>query len=185
MNILIFTPSSKVEKLKQKARKLKKASGLSHNEALDQVAKEGRYNHWHHVTEMAAMTEPSETAYRNGLLVAFDMKEAESFNDEFFVEARFAPFLLEDEIREIYAKRDDDDEDFPKPTESEQEMYFQEFMNDMVFLRYTEKNIPSTMKDALKLISEYSMWIPEFTWLKGKLCDNYDSFVIDDKHEDY
>jgi len=110
MNILIFTPSSNVEKFKQKARKLKKEQGLSHHEALDQVAKEFHYHHWHHVIEMATITAPSEIAYHDGLLVAFDIKEAASFDDELFIYDSYAPIFCEKELWKSYLEIEDEED---------------------------------------------------------------------------
>ena len=183
MNTIIFTPSSNVEILKQKARKLKKEQGLSHYEALDQIAKQFHYHHWHHVTEMAAITEPSETTYRHGLLIAFDFKEAESFDDELFIEDRLAPFFCEEELWKIYLEMDhgdeDDDDDFHKLPEPEQREYFQDFMNNLIFYRYVEKNTPKSIEDTLKLINEYSFWMPTYVWFKGKLYDTYGAPATD------
>lgn len=174
MITLIFTPSSKVEKLKQKARKLKKEHGLPYHEALDQTAQQGRYHHWHHVTEMAAITEPSETAYRSGLLVAFDIKDAESFDDELFTEDRFAPFFCEEELWKTYLEIEDEEApEFHDLLEPEQREYFQDFMGNLIFYRYCEKNTPTSIEDAVKLINEYSFWMPDYVWLKGKLYDAY------------
>lgn len=183
MNTIIFTPSSGVEKLKQKARKLKKEQGLSHHEALDQIAKQFRYHHWHHVTEMAAITEPSETAYRHDLLIAFDVKEAESFDDELFIEDRLAPLFCEEELWKIYLEMDhgdeDEDDDFHELPEPEQREYFQEFMNNLIFYRYVEKNTPKSIEDTLKFINEYSFWMPTYVWIKGKIYDTYGAPATD------
>ncbi len=56
----ILITSSDVEKLKQRARKLKRESGILHREALDQVAKAVRFYHWHHVSDSAKAFEPTE-----------------------------------------------------------------------------------------------------------------------------
>jgi hypothetical protein len=174
MITLIFTPSSKVEKLKQKVRKLKKKQELSHHEALDQTAQQGGYHHWHHVTEMATITEPSETAYRSGLLVAFDVKEAESFDAELFTEDRLAPFFCTEQLWKTYLDIEiEEDPEFHELPESEQREYFQDFMENLIFYRYCEKNTPSSIEEAVKLINEYSFWMPEYIWLKGKLYDTY------------
>lgn len=174
MKTIIFTPSKNVEILKQKARTLKKEQGLSHHEALNQIAKQFHYHHWHHVTEMAAITAPSEDAYRNGLLLAFDIKEADSFDDELFIQDNLAPLFCEEELWKIYLEMDDEDEEFHELPESEQQEYFRDFMNNLVFYRYEGQNTPLTIEDTLKFVNEYSFWMPSYVWLKGKLYDTYD-----------
>lgn len=172
MKTIIFTPSKNVEILKQKARTLKKEKGLSHHEALDQIAKQFHYHHWHHVTEMAAITAPSEEAHRNGLLFAFDIKQADSFDDELFIQDSLASWFCEKELWKIYVEMDDEDEDFHELPQSEQQEYFQDFMDNLVFYRYVGK--PITIEETLKFVNEYSFWMPTYIWVKGKLYHNYD-----------
>ena len=112
LNITIITPARAVEMLKQKARKLKKDSGLSHHDALDQVAKIAGFHHWHHVTEMAARTAPTEEAFRNGLIVAYDSSEAE-IDSDFFVEDGMAEYFCEEQLWSDYlAMHDPEDPEF-------------------------------------------------------------------------
>jgi hypothetical protein len=173
MTTIIFTPARHVEILKQKARTLKKEQGISHHEALEQIAKQFHYHHWHHVTEMAVITVPSEAAYRNGLLLAFDVKEADSLDDEVFTEASFGSFLCRDELWKIYLEMDEEDEAFHELPELEQQVYFEHFMNDLVFFRCDDINTPATIEEALKFINEHSFWMPSYVWFKGKLYDTY------------
>lgn len=79
--------------------------------------------------------------------------EAESFDDELFIEDSFAPFFCEDELWKNYLETDDEDEDFnelPEP-EPEKREYFQDFMNNIIFYRYVGENTPATIEDTLKL----------------------------------
>jgi hypothetical protein len=179
MSVIIFTPSNNVEKLKQKARKLRKDLGLTHHEALDQVAKKYHYHHWHHVTEMAAITAPTEEAYRNGLLIAFDLKEAD-LDSDFFIETEIARFFCEDELWTAYLEIEDvEDPDFLDLPEEEQRSYFMETFESLAFYRFTGEKIPGSVEDALKLISEISFWPPEYIWLNGKLCETYGAPATD------
>ena len=179
MNITIFTPSSHVEKLKQQARKLKKELGLAHHEALDQVAKKSHYLHWHHVTEMAAITEPTEYAHRNGLLVAFDDSEAELVSNP-FIQTDLAWYFCEEELWKTYLEiEDEEDPEFHDLPEQEQRQYFHEYLESLVFFRFTGKKIPQSVEDALKLTNEYSFWSPRYVWLKSKLYDTYGTPATD------
>lgn len=179
MNITIFTPSSLVEKLKQKARKLKKEQGLSHHEALDQVAKKLHYHHWHHVIEMAAITAPTEDAYRNGFLVAYDSSEAD-LDSDFLVEDDLSWYFCEEELWKTYLEiEDEEDPEFHDLPEQKQREYFMDFINDLVFFRYVGEKIPNSVDDALKLTNECSFWSPMYIWIKGQIYDTYGAPATD------
>ena len=92
MRTKIIISSTDVEKLKQKARKLRKDSGISHHDALDLVAQSAGFNHWHHVSESAKTFKPTEQAYYFGVIIAMDIKDAMDFRDPSgrFVEDPFA-----------------------------------------------------------------------------------------------
>lgn len=178
MNIVLITPSRKVEILKQKARRLKKELGLSHHEALNQIAKKFDYHHWHHVTKMQAITEPSEMAYRKGLLVAFDVKEAEDFDEEFFIEDSLSPYFCEKELWENYLEISSvEDDEFHDLPETEQREHFQYFIDDLVFFRYTKKSVPKDIEGTLDFINKHSFWLPMYVWLKGDLYNTYGELV--------
>jgi hypothetical protein len=166
--ISIFTPSINVGKFKQQARKIKKEQGLSHHEALELVAKKYQYHHWHHVTEMSALTEPTEKAYRQGLLIAFDIKEAEYVDEEFFKKAEWAEKFCKDELWKHYLETSEDDED-----EDALREYFTEDFEGLVFFRYVGKRTPSNLKNALKLINKSCFWSPNYVWLQGTFYDTY------------
>lgn len=179
MNITIFTPSRLVEKLKQQARKLKKEQGLSHREALDQVAKNLHYHHWHHVTEMAAITAPTEDAYRNGFLVAYDSSEAD-LDSDFLVEDDLSWYFCEEGLWETYLEiEDEEDPEFHYLPEQKQREYFMDFINDLVFFRYVGEKIPNSVDDALKLTNECSFWSPMYIWIKGQIYDTYGAPATD------
>ena len=94
MNIQILLTSKDVEHLKQKARKLKQEEGITHTQALDKIAQRAKFNHWHHVCESYKRIEPTETAYRSGVIIAMDIKDADDFYDEenLFVEDEYGYF---------------------------------------------------------------------------------------------
>ena len=64
-------------------------------------------------------------------------------------------------------------DDFHKLPEPEQREYFQDFMNNLIFYKYVEKNTPKSIEDTLKLINEYSFWMPRYVWFKGKPYNTY------------
>ncbi|HBK7822129.1 TPA: plasmid-related protein, partial [Vibrio cholerae] len=51
MQITKIISSATVERLKQKARKLKREKPITHTQALDEVAVSAGFNHWHQVVQ--------------------------------------------------------------------------------------------------------------------------------------
>jgi len=186
MNIIIFTPSIHVEKLKQKAKKLKKELGISHHEALDQIAKQFRYHHWHHVTEMAAITAPTEEAYRNGVLVAYDFSDiSDCYMEESpFVEDNLAMYFCEDQLWQAYLEIDDDEEpEFHDLPEEERREYFADDYGRFVILRFTGADIPQDVEYVLKLTRKFTFWPPQFVWIKGNIYNTYGAPVTSSNGE--
>ena len=70
---IIKTPD--VERLKQKARKLKRDKSIPHTQALDEVAKDVGFNHWHDVVKSNSLIIPAEKAIADGVVMAFDIKD--------------------------------------------------------------------------------------------------------------
>lgn len=169
--ISVFTPSINVEKFKQQAKKIKKEQGLPHHEALDLVAQKYKYHHWHHVTEMAALTEPTEKAYRQGLLIAFDMSNVDGvdFEDTPFKEAEWAECFCKEELWKNYlesAIAENLEEGYEEDEEDIKED-FTYHVESLVFCRYTGKRTPANLKSALKMINKHFFWLPDYVWLKG------------------
>ena len=68
--------------MRRKAKKLVKQNGLAHHAALDVVARSGGvFADWHHFIEAAKATEPTERAFRSGLVVGMDIKDALAIPD--------------------------------------------------------------------------------------------------------
>ena len=75
---LLVIPSAAVEALRRKAKKLVKERSVAHHAALDMVARAGgAFPDWHHLIEAAKATEASERAFKAGLVVGIDVKEAQ------------------------------------------------------------------------------------------------------------
>lgn len=73
----VVITSVELEKLKQKARACKKSEGISHQDALERVAQEHGFPHWHAVTKIAEHWESADQELRAGVLVVVDVKEAQ------------------------------------------------------------------------------------------------------------
>jgi hypothetical protein len=171
MHTQIIISSANVEKLKQKARKLKKDSGTPHHEALDQVAQASGFNHWHHVSESAKTFKPTEQAYYFGVIIAMDVKDAMDFRDTSgrFVEDPFAFTLCADDIYAYIREADEDyDPNVDDPHyEKDRNEWMQDELMNYVFFRHTDSKVPENIEEVVKMVRECSFWPPEFIWHKG------------------
>lgn len=99
MPITTSITAQNVQRLKQKARQLKRESELSHTEALEKVALELGFNHWHHVVKSHENILPAETALKEGYVVAYDFKDGMeiSGSDGTLIENSLFELLLQQE----------------------------------------------------------------------------------------
>lgn len=168
--------SAKVlEKLKQRARKLKKCEGIPHNQALEKVAKSAGFDNWHQVTVSAAETAYVETAHRSGLIIALDIKDAlenQFDRDGVFVQDdRLYYFCQEDLFQHYRLSEDDEGRTFESrmPIEALREEF--EMSCDEMLYRYTGESLLRTMDEVFKLSFQRCFFAPVFVWFKGKFID--------------
>lgn len=173
-----------VEKLRQKARKHKRESGVSHHEALDQVAKGAGFDHWHHVSELAKSFAPTESAYYSGVVIAMDIKDAMDFYDEtgMFVEDHNAFALCASDLYMAMCEAVGDDGIPLREKYSEAE--FKELADDDLlnysFFRFTGSLIPERSDDVVALVRKCSFWPPQYIWHKGKFQESPSDQALDD-----
>lgn len=176
-------PSAAVEKLKQKARTLKRSTGTPHHKALDLVAQGSGFNHWHHVAESAKNFEPSEQAYYFGLIIAMDIKDAQDFSDASgkFVEDDLMFSLCYDDLHQDLCLSIDEDGDPMHEKYSEERLteIVQDDLINYVFFRYTGGDIPNSVESAIDMVRECSFWPPHLVWLRGEMYDSYDVQALD------
>lgn len=186
MRTQIIISSADVEKLKQKARRLKKDSGTPHHEALDQVAQAVGFNHWHHVSESAKSFQPTEQAYYFGVIIAMDMKDAMDFRDPSggFVEDPFAFALCADDIYAFSREIDGDDDAISDEEYAEDRREWMQYdLMNYVFFRYTSTNIPCSVENVVSIVREYSFWPPTFIWHKGAFQESPSDHALDEDGE--
>lgn len=172
-------------KWKQQARALKKSSDLSHVQALDHIARINRFDSWRHVVTEAKLNRITETAYRSGLLVAYDIKDAldnwrpdDSFADDF----RAFEFCKAD-ILAWYRRGDDEAEGEEKlaipqdPSECQEE--FDEWLTNVYLFRYTGTVVPATPTKVLPLLNERCFFAPMFFWHCGRFIDPWRDLAVD------
>lgn len=184
MQSQIVIPSIDIEKFKQRARKLKQESKITHTEALDLVAKEAGLHHWHHVIESSKIFEQTETAYRSGIIIAMDVKEAEEFKDPSggFVKDPFVDYLCRDDLYWDYVKTIDED-GIPlreKYSEEKLKVYAGDDLSNYVFFRYTKDILPGSIEEVKALARKCSFWQPTFIWFKGSFHDCHENDGYDE-----
>ena len=179
MQTTYIITSADVEKLKQIARKLKKSEGITHNEALDRAAQNAGLNHWHHVIESAKKIEPTETAYRSGVIIAMDVKEAGDFHGDEgdFVEDHYADIFCEKDLyldlcESPYAEDEVDAPDYKRMRDMYNDGELMEInredISNYIFFRFTSSTVPKSVQSVVAMTDECSMWQPMFVWYKGR-----------------
>lgn len=172
-------------KWKQQARALKRSSDLTHNQALDQIAKANRFDNWFHLITEAKLNHISEAAFRSGLIVAYDIKDAMDnwIPDDSFVDDFRALHFCEKDIFAWYRRADDEAEDDEKraiPTDpAEYREGFEEWLMNVHLFRYVGTNLPASPRKVLPLLDERCFFAPMFFWHGGKFIEPWQDLAID------
>lgn len=172
-------------KWKQQARALKKSGDLSHVQALDHIARINRFDSWRHVVTEAKLNRISETAYRSGLLVAYDVKDAMDNwrSDDSFVDDFRAFEFCRADIFAWYQRGDDEAEDEERlaipqdPSEYQEE--FDEWLTNVHLFRYVGPVVPPTPWEVLPLLDDRCFFAPMFIWHRGKFIDPWRELTVD------
>lgn len=161
MSNVIVIPSAAVEALRKKAKKLRKETGIAHHAALDAVAHEGGvFPDWHHLIDAAKATEPSERAFKAGLVVGIDVKEAQDIRrslSQFVHDEQLVTF-----VRSAFEKAR------PKPWSEEVAGDWNDLGSQLVFLRGVRAT-PNSLDETLERCREDFFWPPRYVRLRGKL----------------
>ncbi|MEC5161677.1 MULTISPECIES: hypothetical protein [unclassified Janthinobacterium] len=170
---------------KQEARALKRSTNLLHHQALEQVAKSKRFENWHQVVGEAKLNRTTETAYRSGLLVAYDVKNAmdDWVPDDSFVDNWRALHFCEKDILAWYRRGDDEAEGEEKHAiPSDPDKYLEEFENwltNVCLFRYCGPTVPATPRAVLPILDERCFFSPMFFWHEGQFVDPWRDLAID------
>lgn len=179
MQLIKVISTQNVERMKQKARKLKRDKAITHIQALDEVAKKARFNHWHEVVQANAHFIPAENALAEGCVLAFDTKDGMDIDtsDGVLIEDHLLEMLTQHQLFEIYSNFIDEEDEKRRPYK---EIYpddelRENFVDEATFMFFRLNNAKDkSLKDVLTLAREYSFWPPYYIWLKGELFDTRD-----------
>lgn len=170
MSDVVVIPSAAVEALRRKAKKLRKEQGLPHHAALDAVARAaGRFPDWHHFIEAAKATEPAEQAFKHGLVIGMDIKDAMDVPA-----AKLAHFIEDARLRAFVF---DDFDLHPTGGLGEDEDWRIDSVYETVFFR-SRRIVPDTLEEALKLSRADFFFAPRYVRLGGMLV--FDVLVDED-----
>lgn len=185
MQLITVISTQNVERMKQKARKLKREKAITHTQALDEVAKAARFNHWHEVVQANAHFIPAETAFAEGYVLAFDTKDGMDIDtsDGVLIEDHLLEMLTQHQLFEIYSNFIDEEDLQGRPLK---EIYpddelRENFVDESTFMFFRLNDAKDkSLKDVLALTRQYSFWPPFYIWLKGELIDTRNLPVEDD-----
>lgn len=172
-------------KWRQEARALKRSTNLTHHESLEQIAKSKGFANWHQVSSEAKINRASETSFRSGLIVAYDIKDAmDSWvpHDSFVDDSR-ALYFCEKDIFAWYSRNEEEAEEEEKtatpidPDEYQEE--FNEWLFNVHFFRYVGADLPVSPTKALPLLSDRCFFGPMFFWLNGRFIDPWHDLAVD------
>ena len=164
MSDMVVVPSVAVEALRRKAKKLVKERGVAHHAALDMVARAGgAFPDWHHLIEAAKATEPSERAFKAGLVVGIDVKEAQD------VRPSLSQFIRDEQL--VKFVRSALERAHPKPWSEEVAGDWEDLGAQLVYFRGV-RAVPNSLDETLERCREDFIWPPRYVRLRGKVLQD-------------
>ena len=164
MSDVFVIPSAAVEALRRKAKKLVKERGVAHHAALDMVARAGgAFPDWHHLIEAAKTTEPSERAFKAGLVVGIDVKETQD------VRRSLSQFVRDEKL--VMFVRSAFERAHPKPWSEEVAGDWEDLGAQLVYFRGV-RAVPNSLEETLELCREDFVWPPRYVRLRGKVLQD-------------
>lgn len=169
--------SSVLKALQKKAKTLKKQNNIPHHEALNKIAKSSSFANWEHLKASANKTSISENAFRNGLVWAMDLKDAEPSSMEGIVVDNQIQMIFMDHFVKQRGGVNEEDNDF-----------LEELLDFHVFYRY-EGETPQTFEQATEIVHKYFFFPANYIWLRGEWYDmfgkfDYDKYLEGDEDDD-
>ncbi|MBA3597989.1 MAG: hypothetical protein H0W40_11535 [Methylibium sp.] len=199
--IHISTTATVAEKLKRRAKTLRKETGTSLAVAQDAVAKQDGYRSWKHLTVCAERTrtmlralpllpkllvetlaaeakrqppgEQSVLAFRSGLVFAMDVKDADGIAlGDYVVECDDAWTIAAADIWGVFVHTADETPSHAETMEPDELLEAaHEDLMNYRLFRYTGASTPVDLNDAFRLVLRRYFFVPAYVWLKGKFID--------------
>lgn len=169
--------SSVLKALHKKAKVLKNQNNIPHHEALNNIAKSSSFANWEHLKASANKTAISENAFKNGLVWAMDMKDAEpSSMDGIVVDDQIQMIFMDHFVKERGGINEEDND------------FLGDLLDMHVFYRYEGKT-PQNLQQANEIIHNYFFFAARYIWLRGEWYDmfgkfDYDKYLEGDENDD-
>lgn len=192
-NRLNFISTDDLERLKQRARKIKRERGIQHSVALELVAQSAHFDNWHQVVTAHRAMHATELAVREGVVIAMDSKEvAENCGAEIPLPGESGRLVSDEKLafffKEFFYRTElegvDEEDGRPnreKWSDEELHEFAEERIQDLVFYRFVGDTPPTDVLTVVNLVSEACFWGPEIVWIKGKPHDTYSLPGDDDR----
>ena len=179
-----FVSSDDLERLKQLARRAKRARGIPHHEALDVVARRIKFGFWHQVTLAHKAMLPTETAVREGVVIAMDAKDADGLYDGIplqdgngrFVADPLLSSFYESELYRLELEGIDEEDGRPnheKWTEQQLREFAQARLEELVFYRFEGEPVPKDPAAVVDLVAATVLFGAEIVRISGQAYDTY------------
>lgn len=116
-------------------------------------------------------------------MLAFDVKDASEIEaDELLIEDEFLRHVVKSPLFTIYSDSIYESDNNSESTKTLKEVYspeklqeyFYDFISNYICFRLDESMWGESLFTLPKFLNNYSFWMPEFIWVKGKLINSYD-----------
>ncbi|EGV28614.1 plasmid-related protein [Thiorhodococcus drewsii AZ1] len=180
-----FVSTDDLQRLKQRARHIKREQGIPHHEAIEAVARSVHFDNWQQVVVAHEAMLPTETAAREGVVFAMDFKDAEvcqgrpiELPDGRYVEDELLGLFFEECVYQL--ARDESDEEDGRPghehfSEEELREFVEEALFELVFYRYEGDRLPTSADEIAQQVAGECFFGPQYIWIAGQLQDRFSS----------
>lgn len=178
-SLLLLTED--LEKLKQRARKMKREQGISHHEALELVAQSSGLDNWHQAVKANKAMAESESAVRDGIVIAMDIQEADGAKEiplpackgRFVQDQMLRMFYREFFYHQICDYVEETDGRPYRETSTDEEI--REIADEMLwehdFFRFVGNPDALDAESTARLVAEAMFWAPRYVWIKGEVYE--------------
>lgn len=187
--------SQAVSKLKQLAKELKRTSGLTHQQALEQIAIKHGFDNWHQVTVANQPFKAAEETFKHGIYVLYDVSEADGMRDVhgyMFEQDDLAPHACRPALVKALKEQIDEKTDLPLVqalTVDEFKQEVEDFIDSFVFFKLKvgimrTEDLSRTISIIDTLVSEWNFWLPRAYIIDGQYVDGVGEEAFDFGRED-
>ena len=170
-----------LEKLKQRARKMKREQGISHHEALELVAQSSGLDNWHQAVKANKAMAETESAVRDGIVIAMDIQEADGAKEiplptgkgRFVQDQMLRMFYKEFFYHQICDDVDETDGRTYRETSTDDEIreIADEILWEHDFFRFVGNPNALDAESTARLVAEAMFWGPRYVWIKGEVYE--------------